>query len=257
MKNLKELLMSENPVATLRVMVEQGTLADFNQDIANLKMDIPRGYHHKDNLEHSIRVLENAISMEENGPDLVLRTAALLHDIGKPATRKLGARKSVSFDGHEVVGARIVSKMLPKQGYSKSEVREVALLVRLHMRSHGFDTNAWTDSAVRRLVTDAENEVTLSRLLIVFKADVTTKSDQKRNRVHKVVEHLEETIARFKKDEARKSLRPAYNGHELMEMFGLEQGRELGQLMKFLNSDEGIHLNRDDALAEIKKRFNI
>lgn len=255
MMNMKQLLMSEKPVEILREMISEGTLADFEPTLAALKMPIPRGYHHKDNLEHSLRVLQNAIDRETNGPDLILRAAALFHDIGKPKTRKLGTRKSVSFDGHESAGAAIVRQVLPKHGFSKNETKKIARLVFLHMRSHGFETADWTDSAVRRLISDANNEEMLNRLIIVFYADTTTMNENKMRKVHASVDKLVEEIARVKQVDARKAMRPALNGFEVMEMFNLSEGRELGQIMRFLNSDDGIRLSKDEAVKMIKERF--
>lgn len=256
MKTLKELMKSADPVAELRMMVSNDTLADFDEDIAGLKMPIPRGYHHKDNLEHSIRVLDNAINAEVNGPDVVLRTAALLHDIGKPATRKLGTRKSVSFDGHEVVGSHIARRLLNRHGFTKDEVKEITLLIRLHMRSHGFDVNDWTDSGVRRLIKDTEDEATLSRLLIIFKSDATTTNAKKLNAVHRSVDKLAQEIERVQNEDKRSSMRPALNGHEIMEIFELKPGRELGRVMKFLNSDEGVSLTREEALTKAQEMLS-
>ena len=190
--------MDTDPVAVLRSMVADGTLRGFEPAIADLDMHRPKGFHHKDNLEHSIRVLGNAIDRETNGPDLVLRTAALLHDIGKPATRKLGSRKSVTFDGHEAL---------------------------------------------------------MDRLVIIFYADVTTRHDHKRRAIHASVDGLVQEMARIKKEDARKALRPALTGYDIMELTGLSQGPELGRLMKFLNSDEGIHLSRDEAIAAVQTRL--
>lgn len=249
MKNLKELMLSKDPVGDLWNMVNNGTLADFEQNIANLKMDIPTGYHHKDNLVHSIHVLENAINMEFNGPDLILRTAALLHDIGKPATRKLGAKKSVSFDGHEIIGARLAKKILASHGFSKQEKDDITLLIRLHMRSHGFDKGDWTDSGVRRLIHDVDNEPNLKKLIILFKADSTTKNKAKKNAVLNSIKHLESEIERIKLEDKRKALRPALNGNDVMRIFNLSPGRDLGKIMKFLNTDEGIYLTETEEIG--------
>lgn len=247
--------MDTDPVAVLHSMVADGTLRGFEPAIADLDMHRPKGFHHKDNLEHSIRVLGNAIDRETNGPDLVLRAAALLHDIGKPATRKLGSRKSVTFDGHEAVGAKIVRRLLPRHGYSKAEIRQVEKLVALHMRSHGFRDAGWTDSAVRRLITDVNDDALMDRLVIIFYADVTTRHDHKRRAIHASVDGLVQEMARIKKEDARKALRPALTGYDIMELTGLSQGPELGRLMKFLNSDEGIHLSRDEAIAAVQTRL--
>lgn len=243
--------MTSDPAAELRTLVESGTLHDLEPALAELKMDIPRGFHHKDNLEHSIRVLDGAVERETDGADLVLRTAALFHDIGKPPTRKFGARKSVTFDGHENVGAGMVKRILRKHGFSKQEIKDISLLVRLHMRSHGFSENDWTDSAVRRLITDVGDENLLEKLIIIFYADCTTTNSKKRNAHYRALDHMRGEIKRVQALDARKALRPALNGHEVMELTGLSQGRELGQIMRYLNSDEGVALSREEAVEYV------
>lgn len=255
MNTLKNILMSDDPATTLRNMVDEGTLRDLEPSLADLRMPMVKGYHHKDNLIHSIKVLQNAVEAEKNGPDLILRTAALFHDIGKPATRKFNGRKSVTFDGHEIVGARMVKKILAKHNYSKSEINDVSKIVALHMRSHGFGTGDWTDTAVRRLMNDVGNSNILEQLLIVFHADATTSYPEKLKRHREGIVKLRAEIERVEKEDARKKLRPALNGFDVMTMFNLSQGPQLGKIMKFLNSDEGVYLSKDEAISEIKQRF--
>lgn len=247
--------MSDNPVEVLRKMDSNGTLAEFEPTLAELRMPMKKGVHHKDNLTHSIKVLENAIDRETDGADLILRTAALFHDIGKPATRKFNGRKSVTFDGHEYVGSKMVKRILSKHDYNKNEIAEISKIVSLHMRSHGFGEGDWTDSAVRRLMNDAGNDKTLERLIIVFYADATTADKAKLERHHKGIEKLRAEIERVEQEDARKKLRPALNGFDIMTMFNLSQGPQLGKIMKFLNSDEGVYLSKDEAIAVVKQKF--
>ena len=255
MMNMKQLLMSDNPVEVLRKMDSNGTLAEFEPTLAELRMPMKKGVHHKDNLTHSIKVLENAIDRETDGADLILRTAALFHDIGKPATRKFNGRKSVTFDGHEYVGSKMVKRILSKHDYNKNEIAEISKIVALHMRSHGFGEGDWTDSAVRRLMNDAGNDEILERLIIVFYADATTSNKAKLEHHRKGIEKLKSEIVRVRKQDARKALRPALNGNEVMELMNLTPGRELGVIMKFLNSDDGIHMSRDEAISYIQENF--
>lgn len=255
MKNLKEILAGDAPVAELTDMFADGSLATVEPSLVALRMPMRKGFHHKDNWVHSLQVLQNAIDREENGVDLILRTAALFHDIGKPATRKFGARKSVTFDGHEHVGAKMVRKILPKHGYTKIEIEVIAKIVALHMRSHGFGSADWTDSAVRRLIADAGSNDVMVRLLVVFHADSTTKHKHKLNSHREGIKRLSEEIARVRKDDTRKALRPALNGFEVMELLNLKQGKELGAVMKFLNSDEGVKLSKEEAVETILEKF--
>lgn len=255
MKNLKEFLMLADPVAELYEMVEEPgmkTLRAFLPEIADLRMEIPTGAHHKDNLVHSIQVLENAIARETDGADLILRTAALYHDVGKPATRKFGARKSVSFDGHETVGARMMKKILSPHGFDKKEIAEIHLLIKNHMRAHGFAEQKWTDSGVRRIIAEVPDAKTLDRLIVIFYADVTSKHKKNRDAVYRSVDMFVEALAEVREKDARKALRPAIDGNEVMEMTGLTPSRELGMIMKFLNSDEGIALSREEAEAYVR-----
>ncbi len=255
MKTLREILISEDPVEVLRSFDVSGKLTSLEPSLTQLRMEIPSGYHHKDNLTHSLQVLENAIARETNGPDLILRTAALFHDIGKPATRKFGKKGVVTFENHETVGAFQVRKILKQHGYTKAEIQEIAKIVAFHMRSHGFTSELWTDSAVRRLMAEVGDETTMERLIVVFYADITTKFEHKRKALHASVDNLVEEMRKVREKDARKALRPAVDGNELMEMFDLKPGPELGKMMKFLNSDEGVHLTKEEALEAVRERF--
>ena len=253
--NLKDFLMQADPVSALRRLVATGTLKNLEPSLVALKMEIPCGYHHKDNLEHSIRVLERAIEREPAGADLVLRTAALFHDVGKPATRKFGRPGEVTFQNHAEAGAKMLKKILKRHGYTLEERAQIEQLVSLHMRAYGFGEAEWSDSGVRRLATDAGSQEALDRLIIIFYSDLTTKNDRKRLAVERGIARLETALARVRAADARKALRPALDGHELMELTGLRPGKELGSLMKFLNRDEMVGLPRDEALAALREAF--
>lgn len=251
MKNIKEILESKDPVGYLRELHSRGELSKLEPTLQLLEMKIPVGApRHKNNLTHSIQVLENAINMESS-PDLVLRTAALFHDIGKPATRRFGGGK-VTFQNHEVVGAKMVWKILPKHGYTKQEIRLISDLVRHHMRSHNFSAD-WTDSAVRRIIKEVGSAEQLSRLIIIFKSDLTTGNTSKFNRISANLKGLEKHLSAVQAKDERAKLRPALNGHEVAEILGIPLGPELKKYMKFLNSDEGINLTREQAINAIKE----
>lgn len=252
---LRQILSGPDPVAVLTAADRDGTLASIEPSLAALRMEVPAGHHHKDNLTHSLKVLQNAINRETNGPDLILRTAALFHDVGKPATRVFNGRNSVSFDGHEHVGAHMVRKVLKGHGYAKKEIQEISLLVTHHMRSHGYQDAPWTDSGVRSLITDVGDDALMSKLIIIFYSDATTAVQKKLNAHHRSVDALAAHIQKVKLEDARKALRPALNGNQVMEMFNLTPGRELGAVMRFLNSDEGVRLTAVEAEAQIREKF--
>lgn len=250
--NLKKILLGTDPVQELRDIHARGLLGELEPRLAELKMDIPAGYHHKDNLEHSLRVLQNAIDREVGGADLILRTAALFHDIGKPDTRAFGKKGAVTFTNHDVVGAKIVRRILPAHGFTKAEVDAVARLVHMHMRSHTFKTG-WSESAVRRLMTDVGTPEQLDRLIVIFYSDATTKIDSKRESIHGNVGMLVEELMKVREKDARAALRPAMDGLEVAEFLGLVPGKELGAIMKFLNKDENIGLSREETLVLLKE----
>lgn len=252
---LREILAGSNPVQILRALRDSGTLSELEPTLAELLMPIPKGYNHKDNLEHSFVVLQNSIDREKDGADLILRTAALFHDIGKPATRKFGAKGSVTFTNHDVVGAKMVKSILPKHGYTKAEIKQISHLVLMHMRSHTFKTG-WTDSAVRRMITDAGSMEQLERLVVIFYADITTKSNDRKAGFHQSISSLSAEMEKVKIKDERRALRPALNGNEVAELMGLTPGVELGKMMKFLNKDENVGLGREEAIALLKSEFS-
>ena len=252
---LKELLLSSNPVEQLRILNDSGKLRAFEPSIADLRMEIPKGYNHKDNLEHSFKVLENSINREKNGADLILRTAALFHDVGKPATRAFEAKGVVTFTNHDVVGAKMIRPILRNHGFTSAEITKVSSLIFMHMRSHTFK-EGWSESAVRRLGVDAGSFEQLERLIVIFYSDATTGFDSKREKIHRSVAELATEVKRVIAKDARAALRPALNGVEVAEILNLEHGPELGKVMKFLNTDEMVGVSRDEAIASITARFS-
>lgn len=247
---LKSLLLADDPVAELRDLHASGNLGKFEKSLADLRMEIPKGYHHKDNLEHSFRVLQNAIDREDSGKDLILRSAALFHDVGKPATREFHEKGKVTFSFHEVVGAKMSRKIFKRHGYSPEDVQDISRLIALHMNSHSFSAG-WNESAVRRLSTSAGSDLQLDRLVKVFYSDTTTTNEKKMRGILKGIDALAAELERVKAKDARAALRPALNGAEVGEMFGLKQGPELGLFMKFLNTDENVRLDREAAVAAL------
>ncbi|GLY48257.1 CCA tRNA nucleotidyltransferase [Lentzea sp. NBRC 102530] len=250
---LSKLLCGAHPRRGIELMVETGLADIVLPELTAMKLEIDEHHQHKDVFDHSLVVLEQAIDLEEvdQSPDLVLRIAALLHDIGKPATRKFEPGGGVSFHHHEVVGAKMVRKRLRALRYSKEITEDVAKLVYLHLRFHGYGNGEWTDSAVRRYVTDAGD--LLTRLHKLVRADCTTRNKRKANLLSRTYDSLEERIARIAAEEDLARVRPDLDGNEIMKLLGLPPGRQVGAAWKFLKElrlDRGP-LDRDEAEAAL------
>ncbi len=251
MENFKELLALKDPSAIIRGLYERGELETVSPELLALDINDHQSHKHKNNFFHSLKVLDQAIEAEGASVDIILRTAALFHDIGKPATRKFEGG-DVTFQQHETVGARMMKRILKPQGYSNGEIALIEELIANHMRSFGYTVELWTDSAVRRFTSDISTPEQMARLLSLFKADVTTKNTSFRNKLHSNVDALERRIAEVKAADELLKRRPAINGNELMELFDLKPGKELGALMKFLNTEEGLLLSREQALEQVE-----
>ncbi|HVV09094.1 CCA tRNA nucleotidyltransferase [Amycolatopsis sp.] len=250
---LSKLLLGAHPRRGLELMVDAGLATHVLPEVPGMRLAIDEHHQHKDVYEHSLTVLEQAIALEEDGPDLVLRLAALLHDIGKPATRRFEDGGGVSFHHHEVVGAKMVRKRLRALKYSKQIVDDVSQLVFLHLRFHGYGKGEWTDSAVRRYVTDAGP--LLTRLHKLVRADCTTRNKRKAAALQRTYDELEERIARIAAEEDLARVRPDLDGNEIMKLLGLPPGPQVGQAWRFLKElrlDRGP-LSHDDAVAELRR----
>lgn len=249
---LKQILLASNGGDILREMHKRGELLEFLPALAELDINDARSHRHKNNFYHSVVVYEQARSLGDPS-DIVLLTAALLHDIGKKATRAFDTKGNPTFTAHEYVGAKMIRKVLKGHDYSHEEIKLIEELVKNHMRSFGFKVEKWTDSAVRRLATDVPDEGQLKRLLVLFRADITTKNEAFKNTIDKNMRALADRIAEVKNADKLKARRPAVSGDDLMEIFGMVPGKELGGYMKYLNSEEGLALSREDALAWVRK----
>lgn len=246
MIELRKLLMGDNPASVLKDLHATGELSELFPELAELDINDRHSHRHKNNFYHSLMVLEQAMELED-GLDIILRTAALLHDIGKPATRKIESSGDASFQNHENVGARMAKEILWAQNYSKLEIDAIFELIANHMRSYGFTEDLWTDSAIRRFANDISSELQLHRLYSIFKADMSTKHTAKRLKIYAKVDALSRRVEAIKIADKLASRRPMLNGNEVMAMFALTPGRKLGELMKFLNSEEGLSLSREEA----------
>jgi poly(A) polymerase len=229
---LSKLLLGAHPRDGLALLVDTGLAAQVLPELPKLRLEIDEHHRHKDVYDHSLIVLEQAIAQEEHGPDLVLRLAALLHDIGKPKTRSFVEGGRVTFHHHEVVGASMTKARLTALRYPKDVVADVSRLVELHLRFHGYGTGEWTDSAVRRYVRDAGP--LLSRLHKLTRADCTTRNKRKAAALARTYDDLERRIARLEQEEELAKIRPELDGNEIQQILGLKPGPEVGKAYRFL-----------------------
>jgi poly(A) polymerase len=248
---LDKLLLGDDPTAGIDLLVQTGMGEVVLPEVGGMQMAIDEHHQHKDVYQHSLTVLRQAIALEDDGPDLVLRWAALLHDIGKPATRRHEANGGVSFHHHEVVGAKMARKRLRALKYSKQMVEDISQLVYLHLRFHGYGDGKWTDSAVRRYVTDAGP--LLPRLHKLVRADCTTRNKRRAARLQASYDRLETRIAELAAQEDLARVRPDLDGNQIMELLGIPAGPQVGEAWRFLKELrlERGPLNNDEATAEL------
>ncbi|HEY7224851.1 MAG TPA: CCA tRNA nucleotidyltransferase [Micromonosporaceae bacterium] len=247
-----KLVLGADPASGLRLLVATGLAELFLPELPALRLAIDEHAQHKDVYEHTLTVLENAIRLEgDDGPDLVLRLAALLHDIGKPATKAIGSDGRVSFHHHEVVGAKLARRRLKALRFPTQIVDDVAELVLLHLRFYGYGRGEWTDSAVRRYVTDAG--ALLTRLHKLTRSDCTTRNRRRAAQLAADYDALEERIARIAAEEDLARVRPDLDGNEIMRLLGIPPGPLVGQAwrhLKELRLDRGP-LSAQEAKAEL------
>ncbi|MDF6043588.1 CCA tRNA nucleotidyltransferase [Streptomyces sp. JH14] len=252
-EEFNKLLLSANPRKGLALLVSTGLAQQVLPELPALRLESDEHHRHKDVYEHSLTVLEQAIDLEEDGPDLTLRLAALLHDIGKPRTRRFEKDGRVSFHHHEVVGAKMVKKRMTELKYANDLVKDVANLVELHLRFHGYGDGEWTDSAVRRYVRDAGP--LLERLHKLTRSDCTTRNKRKAGALSRTYDALEERIAQLKDQEELDAIRPDLDGNEIMQILGVGPGPVIGKAYAFLLELrlENGPMEHDAAVAELKK----
>ncbi|MDL9978013.1 CCA tRNA nucleotidyltransferase [Microbacterium candidum] len=243
---LVRLLQTNDPGRGIRLLVDTGLMAEFLPEVPALRLEIDEHHHHKDVYEHSLTVLRQAIELEAQRhpgaePDVALRLAALLHDIGKPSTRKLEAGGGVSFHHHDAKGARLARKRLKELRFDSATIDSVSQLIDQHLRFFGYAEGAWTDSAVRRYVRDAGPE--LERLHILTRADVTTRNKRKAAKLAGAYDDIERRIAELAAQEELDAIRPELDGNRIQEILGIKPGREVGEAYRFLldvRLDEGV-----------------
>jgi len=240
---LAKLLLGANPRLGLTALVDSGLAALVLPELPALKLEIDEHHHHKDVYEHTLRVVEQAIDLERDyglEGDLVLRLAALLHDIGKPATRKLEPGGGVTFYHHDMVGAKLAQKRLKALRFDNDTIKQVGRLIELHLRFFGYSDQPWSDSAIRRYVRDAGDE--LNRLHALTRADVTTRNQRKADRLSHAYDDLEQRIATLREQEQIDSMRPDLSGEDIMRILDLKPSPIIGEAYRFLlelRLDEG------------------
>jgi poly(A) polymerase len=249
---LSKLVLGTYPRRGIELMVDTGLAEDVLPEVPAMRLAIDEHMQHKDVYTHSLVVMEQAIERETEGPDLVLRLAALLHDIGKPDTRRKEPDGRVSFHHHEVVGAKMTRRRLRELRYPKSVIDEVSQLVFLHLRFHGYGSGEWTDSAVRRYVTDAGPM--LERLHKLVRSDSTTRNRRRAAALQRSYDSLEERIAALREQEELDAIRPDLDGNAIMQVLGLKPGPLVGKAYKHLlavRMEKGP-LTREKAEAELR-----
>jgi len=253
---LVKLVCAPWPRRGLTLLVETGLAAHVLPELPALALERDEHHRHKDVYEHTLTVLEQAIDLEPrlgtDGPDFVSRFAALMHDVGKPRTRRFVDDGTVTFHHHDVVGAKITRKRMQALRFSKDETEAVASLVELHLRFHGYGSGEWTDSAVRRYVRDAGDQ--LARLHVLTRADCTTRNRRKADALRRSYDDLEQRIAVLQEQEELDSIRPDLDGNQIMELLGIGPGREVGEAYRHLlelRLDHGP-MSTEDATAALR-----
>jgi poly(A) polymerase len=257
---LVKLVCAPHPRLGLTLLTDTGLAAYVLPELPALALERDEHHRHKDVYEHTLTVLEQSIDLEHrlappgqpSGPDFVSRFAALMHDVGKPKTRRFETGGIVTFHHHDVVGAKLTRKRMQALRFSNHDIDAVSRLVELHLRFHGYGSGEWTDSAVRRYVRDAGDQ--LERLHILTRADCTTRNQRKAQRLRRTYDALEERIERLSQEEELAAIRPDLDGNQIMEILGIGPGREVGAAYSFLlelRMDEGPK-SPEDAEAALR-----
>ncbi|HWD77583.1 MAG TPA: CCA tRNA nucleotidyltransferase [Kribbella sp.] len=241
---LEKLICADHPRIGLDLLVSTGLAKHVLPELPALMLEKDEHHRHKDVYQHSLTVLDQAIDLESRlsvpTPDFVVRFAALIHDIGKPKTRRFEDGGKVTFHHHDVQGAKMARKRMKALRFSNEQIDQVSKLIELHLRFHGYGDGEWTDSAVRRYVRDAGDQ--LERLHVLTRADCTTRNRRKADSLRAAYDDLEDRIARLQEQEELDALRPDLDGNQIMQILGIPPGREVGEAYKFLMNlrlDEG------------------
>lgn len=242
---LIKLVCGKAPRAGIDVLVDTGLADRVLPEVAALRLEIDEHHRHKDVYQHSLTVLEQAAASESGpdgpvpGPDFILRFAALMHDVGKPATRRFEAGGGVTFRHHDVVGSKLTARRMKALRFDNDSIKAVSRLVELHMRFYGYGEAGWTDSAVRRYVNDAGP--LLERLHRLVRSDVTTRNQRKAERLAFAYDDLEHRITELAGQEELAAIRPDLDGGQIMELLGLKPGPLVGRAYNFLMEERMEH----------------
>jgi poly(A) polymerase len=252
---LVKLVLAPYPRKGLSLMVSTGLAEHVLPELPALALERDEHHRHKDVYEHTLTVLEQAIDLEERlpdgGPDFVTRFAALMHDVGKPRTRRFQGDGTVTFHHHDVVGAKLTRKRMKALRFSNDDIAAVSKLVELHLRFHGYGPGEWTDSAVRRYVRDAGDQ--LERLHVLTRADCTTRNKRKAERLRRTYDDLEARIERLAEEEELAAIRPDLDGNQIMQILGIGPGPEVGRAYQHLlelRMDRGP-MSQEEATREL------
>lgn len=256
-EELVKLVNAPRPRAGLRLLVDTGLADHVLPELPALRLERDEHHRHKDVYEHTLTVLDQTIELEDRlpdgGPDFVVRFAAVMHDVGKPRTRRFGPDGSVTFHHHDAVGAKLTARRMRKLRFSTQTIGAVSSLVALHLRFHGYGSGEWTDSAVRRYVRDAGDQ--LARLHVLTRADCTTRNRRKAERLRQTYDHLEERIARLAEEEELAAMRPDLDGNDIMRILDISPGPAVGKAYRHLldlrleHGPLGPERARDELLA--------
>ena len=257
-EELVKLICGTHPRVGIDLLVDTGLAEFVLPEVSALRLEADEHHRHKDVYQHSLQVLEQAAGMETDaegpvpGPDFVLRFAALMHDVGKPATRRFEPGGAVSFRHHDMVGSKLTKKRMKVLRFDNDTIKAVARLVELHMRFYGYGEAGWSDSAVRRYVTDAGP--LLDRLHLLTRSDVTTRNQRKADRLSFAYDDLEARIAALREQESLEAVRPDLDGGQIMALLGLKPGPVVGKAYKFLLDQRMEYGPLEPAVAEAKLR---
>lgn len=249
---LNKLIVVDSPSTGLWFLVETGLADLFLPELPAMRLENDPIHRHKDVLTHTLAVIENVRPDATDDFDFrITRLAALFHDVGKPKTRGYLEGKGTTFHMHDIVGAKITKKRLVALRFPNDDVERITELVRLHLRFHTYGMG-WTDSAVRRYVTDAGS--LLNELNVLTRCDCTTRNERKAARLSRRMDELEERISALAAQEELKAIRPELDGVQVMEHLGIGPSRDVGVALDFL-----LEIRLDEGLVgdhEIRRRLD-